>query len=248
MNFIRSLIHMVWMTVTVIPWALAVVVASLFIRGDRLYWMCANWLAVAMWGCRVICGVQHRLHGMENLPTRADSLATHMLLAEEDVPVRLELPGVTLAQKDGKWTRSTDTTEKSSQDDLTRWAEEWRFASSLATQPFDHRRLVLGQHLRLNLIDSQARGDRSATNASSRNIGQPIDAQTTATGLPTISPQPVAQSAAVGGSATFTVGATSTTDTAFTYQWLKNGVPIAGATRTSYSIAVATAADAGDKP
>ncbi len=71
------------------------------------------------------------------LPTRADSLATHMLLAEEDVPVRLELPGVTLAQKDGKWTRSTDTTEKSSQDDLTRWAEEWRFASSLATQPID---------------------------------------------------------------------------------------------------------------
>ena len=41
------------------------------------------------------------------LPTRADSLATHMLLAEEDIPVRLELPGVTLAQKDSKWTRST---------------------------------------------------------------------------------------------------------------------------------------------
>jgi len=27
MNFIRSLIHMLWMTVTVIPWALVVVFA-----------------------------------------------------------------------------------------------------------------------------------------------------------------------------------------------------------------------------
>jgi 1-acyl-sn-glycerol-3-phosphate acyltransferase len=38
MNFIRSLIHMAWMTITVIPWALVVVVASLFISSNRLYW------------------------------------------------------------------------------------------------------------------------------------------------------------------------------------------------------------------
>jgi hypothetical protein len=66
------------------------------------------------------------------LPTRADSLTTHMLLAEDEVPVRFELPGVTLTSKDGKWTRSDD--DKASQDDLARWVEEWRFASSLATQ------------------------------------------------------------------------------------------------------------------
>lgn len=87
------------------------------------------------------------------LPTRADSLATHMLLAEEDVPVRLELPGVTLASKDGKWTRTPDTAEKSSQDDLVRWVEEWRFASSLATQPLDAE--PTGEPLRIGLRDGR---------------------------------------------------------------------------------------------
>jgi len=65
---LRSLLFMLWMVVTVIPWALAVLVASVFIGGDRLYWMCAGWLRTAMWGCRVICGVRSRIQGMDNLP------------------------------------------------------------------------------------------------------------------------------------------------------------------------------------
>ena len=36
MNFIRSLIHMLWMVITVIPWALAVVVASLAVPLARV--------------------------------------------------------------------------------------------------------------------------------------------------------------------------------------------------------------------
>jgi 1-acyl-sn-glycerol-3-phosphate acyltransferase len=44
------------------------VLASLVWRGDRLYWLCVGWLRVAMWGCRGICGVHSRVHGMENLP------------------------------------------------------------------------------------------------------------------------------------------------------------------------------------
>lgn len=67
----RSLLFVLWMSVTVIPWGLAVLLASIFVRGNALYWMCANWLGVSIWGCRVICGVRHRVHGFENLPTDA---------------------------------------------------------------------------------------------------------------------------------------------------------------------------------
>ena len=65
---LRSALFVLWLAVTVVPWALAVLLASIFLRGDALYWMCANWLSVAMWGCRTICGVRMRIQGMDNLP------------------------------------------------------------------------------------------------------------------------------------------------------------------------------------
>ncbi len=66
--FIRSTLHMLWMTLTVIPWGTAVVISSLFLSPSRVYWMCAGWLKCAMWGLKVICGVHWKVHGMENLP------------------------------------------------------------------------------------------------------------------------------------------------------------------------------------
>jgi 1-acyl-sn-glycerol-3-phosphate acyltransferase len=65
---LRSLLFVLWMIVTVIPWALAVLVQSIFVRGAPVYWWCAGWLRCVMWGCRVICGVKPRVQGMENLP------------------------------------------------------------------------------------------------------------------------------------------------------------------------------------
>lgn len=66
----RSFLFAVWLTITVVPWALAVLLASIFVRGDRLYWMCAGWLGVAIWGARHLCGVRHRVQGLEHLPAR----------------------------------------------------------------------------------------------------------------------------------------------------------------------------------
>ncbi len=66
--FIRSLLHMLWMMLTVIPWGTFVVIASLFVSPTRMYWMCAGWLKCAMWGLKVICGVSWRVSGLENLP------------------------------------------------------------------------------------------------------------------------------------------------------------------------------------
>lgn len=69
------------------------------------------------------------------LPTRPEGLASRMLLADDELPTKYELPGGTLESKDGKWVLSPAPAEAPSQDDLARWAESWRYASSLATQP-----------------------------------------------------------------------------------------------------------------
>jgi len=62
----------------VVPYALAVLLSSIVMRGDPLYWICVAWLRVVIWGARVICGVRHHVHGMEHLPS-ADPLAPVIL-------------------------------------------------------------------------------------------------------------------------------------------------------------------------
>ena len=76
---LRSLLYVLFLALTVIPWALAVLVASVVVRGPALYWMCVGWLRVAIWGARTICGVRHRVIGLEHLPTAADGLASVLL-------------------------------------------------------------------------------------------------------------------------------------------------------------------------
>ena len=75
MAFVRSVLHMLWMVVTVIPWALAVVVASPFISPTRIYWMCAGWLKMAVKGGEVLLGIRNHIIGWENLPTGTTSPA-----------------------------------------------------------------------------------------------------------------------------------------------------------------------------
>jgi 1-acyl-sn-glycerol-3-phosphate acyltransferase len=65
---LRSALYVLWLVVTVIPWALLVLLLSIFVRGSRLYWFTIVWLRMTIWGARVICGVRHRIQGFENLP------------------------------------------------------------------------------------------------------------------------------------------------------------------------------------
>ena len=67
-HVLRSVLHLLWMAVTVVPWALAVLLASLFLRPTALYWMCVGWLSVAVKGGTAILGIHNRVHGFENLP------------------------------------------------------------------------------------------------------------------------------------------------------------------------------------
>ena len=68
-SWLRSVIHMLWMMLTVIPWALAVLVYSLFASSTKIYWLCAGWLRLAVTGGTAILGIQNRVSGMENLPS-----------------------------------------------------------------------------------------------------------------------------------------------------------------------------------
>ena len=60
---------------------------------------------------------------------------------------------------------------------------------------------------------------------------------------PTITSQPASQSVTAGQSANFSVTATGTAP--LTYQWLKNGVPVAGASEAAYATPATTTADTG---
>lgn len=64
-----------WMLVTVIPWAIVMVVASIRLRGTALWWMAVRWLGWAVVGARVLLGIQVRVSGMSNLPDGAKSPA-----------------------------------------------------------------------------------------------------------------------------------------------------------------------------
>ena len=64
----RSFLFVLFLAVSVVPWALAVVLVSIFVRGPVIYAMCVGWLRTAIWGAKVICGVHARLQGMQHLP------------------------------------------------------------------------------------------------------------------------------------------------------------------------------------
>ena len=75
---LRSALFVLWMVVTVVPFALAAVALSIFVRGDPVYWVCIAWLRLCIHGARVLCGVRHRVAGMEHLPS-ADSKSAVLL-------------------------------------------------------------------------------------------------------------------------------------------------------------------------
>ena len=75
MALFRSILHLLWMLVTVVPWAIYMIVGSIWKRGVPLYHDAQTWLKMAMYGLRAICGVQWRVTGYENLPDGARSPA-----------------------------------------------------------------------------------------------------------------------------------------------------------------------------
>lgn len=68
MLWLRSLLYMIFLIVTVIPYAFACMVwAPLPLRWR--YPLTMGWPKLAIWGAKHICGVQWQVKGMENLPS-----------------------------------------------------------------------------------------------------------------------------------------------------------------------------------
>ncbi|MFV0277493.1 MAG: lysophospholipid acyltransferase family protein [Parahaliea sp.] len=73
MNTLRSALVFLWMVVSVIPLGLGLIIASLFLRDDRLWWWFAvPWLRSVVVVARAVGGVDYRVHGIENLPGPQD--------------------------------------------------------------------------------------------------------------------------------------------------------------------------------
>jgi hypothetical protein len=97
------------------------------------------------------------------VPSGSDRMLTHSLFNESEKAVGFQFKGFSVEQKDGKWTvapqPATDQ-ERPSQDDLNRWADDWRYASSLVTQPWTGKptpdtvrvKLADGRSIVLNVV------------------------------------------------------------------------------------------------
>jgi 1-acyl-sn-glycerol-3-phosphate acyltransferase len=75
MALIRSILHMAWMVITVIPWTLAVLLVSLLASRTAAWWTAVSWFRLVVWGTRVILGVRLEVLGMEHLPVGKGSAA-----------------------------------------------------------------------------------------------------------------------------------------------------------------------------
>ena len=68
MAILRSVLHFLWMGLTVVPWAIALMTASIFVRGDKVWWFAVQWLTWSIHGARWILGIRYRIEGWDNLP------------------------------------------------------------------------------------------------------------------------------------------------------------------------------------
>ncbi len=50
---LRSALFVLFLAATVIPWAILSILASIFMRGSRLFWLTTFWLRIAIWGAKV---------------------------------------------------------------------------------------------------------------------------------------------------------------------------------------------------
>lgn len=79
-DVLRSWVHMMFMVVTLLPWATVVVMASLVLSPTRLYGLAVGWLRLVVRAADTMVGVRYRIEGVHHLPT--DSKAPAILLAK----------------------------------------------------------------------------------------------------------------------------------------------------------------------
>ncbi|MGE0097926.1 MAG: lysophospholipid acyltransferase family protein [Hydrogenophaga sp.] len=78
-NLLRAILHTLFMAITVVPWALAVLVAAPFLNSTQIYWMCAGWLRLAVNSGKLMLGIRNEVIGFENLPVGSTAPAVLLL-------------------------------------------------------------------------------------------------------------------------------------------------------------------------
>lgn len=69
MALIRSVLHLLWMGITVVPYTLAILLCALLgAPKSTLYRIAAAWLSLSISAARWLLGIRVRISGMENLP------------------------------------------------------------------------------------------------------------------------------------------------------------------------------------
>jgi 1-acyl-sn-glycerol-3-phosphate acyltransferase len=67
---LRSLLVHLWGIITVLPWTIAVMLASIFVHGTPLYRLGTAWVKLAMLpGAQAILGIHNRATGQQNIPS-----------------------------------------------------------------------------------------------------------------------------------------------------------------------------------
>ena len=73
MSLLRSVIHMLWMGITVIPYTLLILLVRVCGGSPALRWTIARaWLTLSVDSAGWFCGIKYRVQGMENLPPGAE--------------------------------------------------------------------------------------------------------------------------------------------------------------------------------
>jgi 1-acyl-sn-glycerol-3-phosphate acyltransferase len=73
MNTVRSVLVFAWIVLSVIPVGLTLVICSLFLSDEKLWWwFAAPWLRGVIQAARLVGGVDYRVQGAENLPSAGD--------------------------------------------------------------------------------------------------------------------------------------------------------------------------------
>ena len=76
---LRSILHLLFMAITVIPWGLSVLIAAPFLNSTQIYWMCTGWLRLAVRSGEILLGIRNRISGFENLPVGTTAPAILLL-------------------------------------------------------------------------------------------------------------------------------------------------------------------------
>lgn len=68
-----------------------------------------------------------------SIPAQLNELAGRQVLSDDEVPVRFELPDLTVAQQEGRWI--TQPESNLTQDEINQWVQEWRMALASRSEP-----------------------------------------------------------------------------------------------------------------